>query len=862
MKVPLSWLREYVQVKMALTELAHRMTMAGVECESIESVGGTWENVYVGRVLKVEKHPNADRLKLATVDYGLGTQTVVCGAPNVAAGQKIAFARLGARLVDPRSGQPRKLEAARIRGVVSEGMVCSEKELGLGDDHEGILVLPEDAPVGTPLQEYLGDAVLDFSVTPNRSDCLSILGIAREVAALTGETVKEPDLSYSESGEAVQGLAAVEILDSDLCPRYIGAVVTNVKVGPSPQWMQDRLARAGMRPINNIVDITNYVMLEYGQPLHAFDLATLREHRIIARRARPGEGMVTLDGVERKLDPQMLVIADAQRPVAIAGVMGGGETEVTGATTTVLLESASFVPLSIRRTASALKLRSEASHRFERGLSPELPLHGLRRAMQLFVQVAGATAARGILDVYPGRKGQQTLPLTMERVRRVLGDSPSAQEVADVLGRLGFQCQISSVDGSTSPTSSDSARSRSSPRTSTPSLRPELKVYPERSRREGRVVRQAHHERDILAQGERDGESLLVTVPYWRTDISLEDDLIEEYARITGYDSFPTPLPGGRIPFQQPQPLREVKEQVRDALVGLGLQEVITYSLVGRNLLDKLNSASGLPEPLGVANPLSAEQECLRTTLRASLLATLAANQVRHLEGETLHLFELGRVYQPRKGELPEEREIAIAILAGAQERPGWAHAQESVRFYDAKGLVESLLAKLHLQGRVASADDPDFLPGRCASVTVRGEVVGVLGEVHPQVLERFDISVRPVLLVELDLQKLASVAAAGRTAFQPLPRYPVVSRDLALVVDQSVPAEKVEQGLRSSPLVAQVLLFDVYQGEKVLRGKKSLAFRLFYQAPDRTLTSQEVNQVQEQLLARLERELGAKLRS
>ena len=423
MKIPLSWLKEYVDISVPVEDLARRLTMAGTEVSEVATIGGNWNNCFVGRVTGVERHPNADRLTLCTVDAGEEQMQVVCGAPNVAEGQKIAFAKVGAELFNTHSGKVEPLKAARIRGVVSEGMICSEVELGVGDDHDGILVLPEDAPIGTGLSDYLGDRILDLDVTPNRPDCLSILGVAREAAALTGEIVTEPDSSYPEGDERIDTLASVEIADPDLCVRYTATLIKGVVVGPSPAWLQDRLAKAGMRPINNVVDITNYVMLEYNQPLHAFDFQNLKEGKVVVRRARPGEVLVSLDGVERKLSPTMLVIADARDAVALGGVIGGVDSEMTEHTSTVLLESASFNPTNNRRTAQTLRLSTEASTRFEKGLKPELAPIALRRATKLIQDIAGGTVARGILDVFPGSElhAGPTLTLTMRRLQKVLG---------------------------------------------------------------------------------------------------------------------------------------------------------------------------------------------------------------------------------------------------------------------------------------------------------------------------------------------------------------------------------------------------------------------------------------------------------
>ena len=410
MKVSLNWLKDYVNISLSSKELAEKLTMSGNEVGKIDVVGGSWEHVFVGQVTALDKHPNADRLKLATIDLGTERITVVTGAPNLEVGQKVPFAKVGARLIDGHTGEVAELKPAKIRGVRSEGMACSEKELGISDSHQGIMILPSDAPVGVPLSQYLGDTIYDIKVTPNRADCLSVIGIAREVAALTNQPTHIPDPSYAEEGEPIHNFISVEIADADLCSRYCASLVTGVKIGPSPQWMQQRLIAGGMRPISNVVDITNYVMLEYGQPLHSFDYSQIKGKKIIVRRARNDEILYTLDGMERNLNPDMLVIADQKEPVALAGVMGGANSEVIDPTTSILLESANFNNISIRRTSIKLNLRSEASSRFERGISPELAPIALRRATQLLLELAGGKAAKGIADVYPGKREHKACP--------------------------------------------------------------------------------------------------------------------------------------------------------------------------------------------------------------------------------------------------------------------------------------------------------------------------------------------------------------------------------------------------------------------------------------------------------------------
>ena len=792
MKVSLKWLREYVPVSLEPKELAHKLTMAGIEVGEVEEVGEAWEGVCVGRVREVNKHPNADRLSLCIVDTPGETHEVICGAPNVAAGQNIAFARVGAELFDGHSGKPVKLKAAKIRGVVSNGMICSEKELGMSEEHEGILVLPEDAPPGMPLLEYLGDSILELELTPNRPDCLSMLGVAQEVAALTGGRVTAPEVAYAEEERSAGEMATVEIADPDLCGRYTASIVSGLKIGPSPAWMQERLKACGMRPINNVVDITNYVMMEYGQPLHAFDYDKVKDHRIIVRRARAGERLLTLDGEDRPLDPEMLVITDPDGPIGLAGVMGGASTEVTEDTKTLLLESANFNNVNIRRTSTRLRLRSEASLRFDKGLSPELPPKGLRRATQLLAKLASGTVAKDIIDVYPGVGEKVPVHLTEARIEQVLGISIGMEKVREVLESLAFECEESGENG------------------------------------------------------------LKVSAPYWRTDIGIEDDLVEEVARISGYDDIPTTPLSGRIPPNVPDDARALRDAVKDILAGCGMQEVVNYSLsdvkglenAGLGHLAELN-------PLKVANPLRVEQESLRLSLRPGLLANVEHNKKYH-HGPLL-MFEAGKVYIPKNGELPDEQEVLAGVVTGDPEDP-------MDGFLRAKGVLEMLLGRLGVDGQFERGEGEGLHPGRVVQVSARGERLAIMGEVHPEVVEAFDIEGASVHVFEVDMAKLrAHLPAAKR--YRPVSRYPGALRDLALIVDTDTPSRAVQEVIESFPLVTSVDLFDVYTGDQVSEGKKSLAFRVLYQSPSRTLGEHEVNMVQAQLLEKLGRETGAVLR-
>jgi phenylalanyl-tRNA synthetase beta chain len=812
MLVSLKWLREYLDPAPASLSddpegVAHRLTLASAEVEGIHRVGG-WdrERVLVGEVLEVEPHPNADRLRLVTVNYGgEAPQRVVCGAPNVATGQRIAFGREGAVLVDGHTGERLELKRATIRGVESAGMVLSERELSLSEAHEGILELPPDAPIGTPLADYLGDVVLDVHVWPNRADTMNMLGMAREIAAIEGGAVREPDYTYREGRERASATVEVRIEDRDRCPRYIATLVEGVTVGPSPQWLQDRLRAAGQRPINNVVDVTNYVMFELGQPLHAFDADRVRG-AIVVRPARAGERITTLDGVERELRAGTLLITDegerGGRPIAIAGVMGGASTQVTDDTTRILLESAAFDGSIIRRTSTRLHLRSEASSRFERGLSPELPAYASRRATKLLVEVGGGTARRGRVDVYPKRWRARPVTVTRQRLDTLIGYKVADREVRAILDALGFEV-------------------------------------------------------------ERAGSTYTVTPPWWRTDIAIPDDVVEEVVRIAGYDRLASTGVAGRVPPYEPRPREELRERLRDALVRAGLQETMSYSLTTDAVLRRVIPTEDLAiiAPLRLRNTLSADREVMRPTLRHSILETVDRN-IRAGAG-SIAIFEAARAYLPRHDAgpeaLPEEREYVTGALSGV-DLDRWGRAGDrALDFFDAKGAIEAAFDELGVTAEYAPATEFGLLEGRTASLKVAGERVGVAGEVHPDTLAHFGIE-QPVVLFEIDLAALLP-HASRRRAIVSVSRFPAVEQDLALVVDEGVPAGRVQAILEASNLVASARVFDVFRGEQLGAGKKSLAFSIRYQAGDRTLTTEDANREQARLVRRLQHELGAEQR-
>ena len=689
-------------------------------------------------------------------------------------------------------------------------MVCSARELGLSDEHEGILVLETSAALGAPLAEALGETVMEITPTPNRPDHLSVLGIAREVAALTGRKVREPAHAYPAEGPPVEERTSVTIEAPDLCPRYIGTVITGVKVGPSPDWMQEALRSVGMRPINNVVDVANFVMLETGQPLHAFDFEKLRGGRIVVRRAREGEPIALLDGSKQTLTAEDLVIADAERPMAVAGIMGGEDSEVSPQTTTILLESANFQRAANRRTATSLKKRTEASLRFEKGLNPELAAVASERAMTLLLEACGGVADAGSADTYPGAEHQPAVHLTRGRVEQILGMDVPVDQVRSILESLGFSARW---------------------------------VPPDK---------------------------YVVYAPYWRTDIAVADDVVEEVARIIGYDNLATKALAGALPDPEPRAALDTRETVRDALAVSGLAEAINYTTLGADDLENAHvpaEENALP-PLRLRNPMSTERDLLRTSLRPGLLMTYAAN-ARHARGgghtTRLGFFEVGKVFAARDGDLPEERTQALALLGGAalqSVHDPSAGAGRSVDFFDAKAVTEMVGVSLGLS--LAYAPPEAVTPGLSASASaiIRAgtQVVGVVGEVAAEVRAAFEID-GLCYLVEFDVAALEAARGDGLSVVA-LSRFPAVMEDLAIVVDAATPSAQVAALLERQWLLERADLFDIYTGDQIAAGKKSLAYTLTYRSPDRTLTDKEVAWARASIVKQLERELDASIRA
>ncbi len=814
MRVPLKWLSEFVTIDVPLDDLLERLPTAGIEVGEIERVGADWdrEKVLVGEVTAVRQHPNADRLTLATVAYGGGRSIeVVTGAPNITigmAGVKVPLALSGARLVDAYApaGGFIVLKPSKIRGVRSEGMVCSEKELGISAEHGGILILPEDAEPGTPLVDYLGDTVLHVELTPNLSHCLSLAGIAREVAAMGCGTLVDRAESVVEGDGVAAEQVAVRIEAPELCGRYCAAVVAGVTIGTAPFAMRHRLRLAGIRPINNVVDATNYVMWETGQPLHAFDLDTLRGEAgsvgpvIVVRPSREGEVMKTLDNVERPLATGTLLICDGAGPVALAGVMGGLHSEVTDQTRRVLIEAAQFDRTSIRVTAIGQRLPSEASLRFGRGVPAAGSLGAARRAAELMRRHAGGSIARGVVDVYPRPQPATPVRLPAGEIERILGFVVPAAEVGRILRSLG--CTVV-----------------------------------------------------------EEGTDFVVTPPPTRLDLTIAADLVEEVARITGYHRIPSAPMSGEFAPPRPNPEMDAEDRARDALVACGLTEVITYSLTDPAWCLRLGIEADVSGFVCLANPMTADRTHLRRHILPGLLETLRYN-LRYVE--RVAIFELARVYLPSAVQLPEEPRRLALLLSGASMLPWWGNpAPPPYDFFHAKGILETLAERLNV-GPLSFApyEGSPYQSGRAAVVSRGSETLGTFGELDPSLRHVFDLPERRVVLGEFDAAAL--LAGAGLGAYRTLSRYPVLTQDLAIVCPEELQAALVEETVRAAAgdLLASVRLFDVYRGDPLPAGTRSLAFTLTFQAADRTLAEEDVQPARARIIAALKDKHGVELRA
>ncbi|WP_261302360.1 phenylalanine--tRNA ligase subunit beta [Paenibacillus andongensis] len=816
MKVSYQWLSEYVDVSgFTAEELAEKLTRSGIEVDIVEDRNKGVSNVVVGFVKSREKHPDADKLSVCIIDAGQGEDLqIVCGAKNIDAGQKVPVAMIGAVL--PGGLQ---IKRAKLRGVESQGMICSAKELGLNDKllpkeiQEGILVLPEDTEIGSSILDVLAinDKVLELDLTPNRSDCLSMLGAAYEIAAILGRGVKLPD---AEAARGAAGTAAVKAADrisvkitaTEQCTHYAARLIEGVRVGTSPLWMQNRLMAAGIRPINNIVDITNFVMLEYGQPLHAFDADQLNNGHIDVRLAEAGEKLVTLDDVERTLEPHMLLITDGTKPVGIAGVMGGANSEVTEGTTRILLESAKFAGSSVRRTSRQLGLRSEASLRFEKEVNPEAVLPALNRAAALMAQYAAGQVSDGIVEAVAGTHKPVSIELAADRVNNYLGTELSLAEMGQIIERLHFTF-------------------------------------------------------------EQAGEGkLLVHVPSRRGDITRDVDLIEEVARLFGYDNIPTTLMTGVTTPGSLTKEQSIRRITRNLLTQSGLHEVITYSFTQPDQTVSLPGLYPAAKPISLAMPMSEDRSQLRTSLLPHLLDVVSYNRNRTMDD--VAIFEIGKVFITDESlltALPQEKLLLSIVLTGKRRQAHWAQKSEAVDFYDIKGIFDRLVNYLGVKGLTYKSASPDgFHPGRTAELllnTAEGEqVIGRIGQLHPTVQQQRDLDDTYVLEVELSP---ILEAAGDAIVYKLLPRYPSIGRDLAVVVNTSVPVGHMEQTIAevAGDLLESIQVFDIYTGERLGANRKSVAIALVYRHAERTLLDEEVTELHAKVVQTLEQQYEAELR-
>lgn len=810
MQVSIKWLKDYIDFTETPEQLADKLTMAGIPVENVVDPGEGLEKVVTGRIEKLEPHQNSDHLQICTMNVGLAENIIiVTGAQNVAEGQVVPVAMVGAHLPNGM-----KISKGKLRGVASNGMLCSAQELKLDleklpeEQKTGIFILPSDTPVGIPAKDVLGlnDVVLEFELTANRADCFSVFGLVREIAAITGNKPHFPEIKVNEDDNTkLNDIFSVEIADPDLCSRFSTRMLKNVKIGPSPEWMQQRLEGAGIRSINNVVDVTNFVMIELGHPMHAYDYDKITGKKLIARRAIEGEELHTLDDTSRKAKGEMLVIADSEKAAGLAGIMGGFETEITDTTTTVVLESADFYGPCIRRTARACGLSSEASGRFERGVDSETTIKALDRAAQLLQEMGACTVCEGIVDVYPNPKQANYVTFTPEQINNHLGTNIAKDVMLNIITSVGF---------------------------------------------------------DVTKD---ENDEITVKVPSWRNDVTCMADISEEIARLHGFDKIKSTLPNG-VSMQGTQSAKQTFiDKVKASLSSQGLYETISFALTNEETFNKLNipQDSPLRKAVPIMNPLSDEYPLVRTTLLSSIFDNLARNLAR--KNDDVALFEVGSVFFPKAlpvTELPDEVIKIAGAITGRRNAQGWNQANDMVDFYDAKGIIEELLANLCVTRYTVEAGTHYAMhPGKTALFKKGRDVIATVGEVHPAVLSAYGIT-KPVYIFELDATTVMKYMAKD-LKYKALPKYPATSRDLAMLVDVDVNAADIEKAMTKAAgqNLTQITLFDVYTGKQVEEGKKSLAFSLTFQSNDKTLTDAEIDPAIEKIVAKLQKDFNVNLR-
>ena len=803
MKISLSWLKQYIDVDINVNDLADALTMAGLEVEAVSDRYDYLNSVVIGRIAKIDPHPNANKLKLCRVDIGDRMLTVVCGAPNVRNDMLAPCAMPGTCF--PKGTI---LEKSIIRGKASEGMLCSEMELGLSADSDGIMELGPNYSVGSFLNKALGlsDPVLEIDLTPNRPDCLSIIGTAREIAAFQKKKVTYPEIFLPESFDDISEYTSITVMASELCPRYAASLVFDITVGPSPFWLQDRLASVGLKPINNIVDITNFVMMETGQPLHAFDFDRLAENRIVVRTAREGEAFITLDGKERRLDPEMLMICDGEKPVALAGVMGGLNSEIEDTTTKVLLESAYFDPVCIRKTSKKTGLNTDASHRFERGVDPNGTLTALNRATQLMAEIGGGRLIKGTIDAYPNPFPEKIIDVSVTELNRRLGTCLDINDIENHLKSIEFQVDKTGND------------------------------------------------------------RLCVIPPSCRVDITRFEDITEEIARLFGYNNIKTTFPLISAEGRQPSKKIELRNRIKYLMTGLGCSEAINYSFISKSSCDRLNLEPDdkKRQVLDVLNPLSEDQSVMRTSLIPGLLETMKYNI--SVQNRNLKLFEIGNVFfnTGQQDSLPDEVEMLAGLWTGKRVDAVWFSKEIHCDFYDLKGVIEELLGSLGIVNTTFTRMPPASCfytkPGFTAQIIIKNEFMGLVGELHPNVLSNYDLK-QTAFIFELNFDKLINYIPGTKSVI-PIPKFPATSRDITLIVNKDIEVNHILRNVMdlNEELVEHLHLFDVFEGDPIPAGRKSISFRITYRSSSETLEDNRTNNLHKSISDRLVEKFDATL--
>ncbi|MBL07421.1 MAG: phenylalanine--tRNA ligase subunit beta [Chloroflexi bacterium] len=794
MKLSINWLKEYVTINKSADEIAETLTMIGNEVEDVIT-SGEIPGVIVAEIKEITPHPNADKLQLTKIDDGKNILNVVCGAPNIQEGQKIFLATVGTKLPDPTNNDFFEIKKSKIRGEISEGMICSEKELGISDDHDGIMVLPNDYRLGSSISDYFAETVLEIDVTPNRVDCLSIIGLARDLSAKYSQKL---NFDYKVNYPSDENTSTIEILDKEICNRYTGIRIESVKIQESPDWLKKRLISIGERPINNVVDITNYVMFELGQPLHAFDYDKISGDKIYVRKSKAREKILTLDGESRELPEDSIVIADNKRPIGLAGIMGGQSSEISSNTTNVFLEAANFNSSKIRSTSKKLGLSTEASMRFERNLDPKLAIYGLSRAADLIVELAGGNIDQKIQDNFPSKTNDEKIILHKNKLKNHLGLDIPNKQIDQTLNNLNFQFTFD-------------------------------------------------HNKEVWA----------INRPFWRTDIQIPEDIHEEIARIIGYDEIPLTYLSGSVPRWEPNRSLDIKYISQDLMVGAGLSESISYSAISEKQLSFTPNLFDLGEKITLSNPISKEYSVLRKSLIPSLISAASRNS-NNWKGP-IKLFEIGNVFFELESKVVEKTMLS-AILTGPRQEISLNSESSKLDYFDIKGILEMLSKNLNFDFEVKEYDDKLFSE-KSSLIYNRNidENIGCMGELSKETIEINNFSSSEVIAFEIDLSKI--IRCQDKFVYKDFSQYPQAHRDLSLIIDRNVNFSQIEKIVYSENLVEDCLIFDIYEGDEIPEGKRSISIRVNYQSPNETLSSKKLEKIEKNILVKLEKTLGIYIR-